>query len=132
VTPIAPDASEPNNTRGQATALGSVVSTSVGGLSLHDGGDIDDFSFRAARVGIYQVTASGTTIRVLDGSGRLVASGAGKVAFRSRRARSPFVVEIGAPGGVPVATYTLAIAPQAPGRPGILAGARRPGRAIRR
>lgn len=124
VVMIAPDSSEPDDAPGLATALGTIATTAVGDRSLHTAGDVDGFSLRAARAGIYQITAVGTSIRVLNGSGRVIARGVGRVTFRSPRARLPFSVEISAPGSVPVATYSLAIAPQGNRRPGSPTGPR--------
>jgi hypothetical protein len=109
---IAPDRFEPNNTLAQATALGTITATTVGNLSLDTSSDVDDFAFRVARAGRYQVTAPGTSIRVLNGAGQLVASGLGSVAFTSPRARTSYDVEIGTADGAAPASYTLTIAPQ--------------------
>jgi hypothetical protein len=133
--PIAPDRFEPNDTLGQATPLGKIAATTVEGLSLDTASDRDGFSFKVARAGVYRVSAPGTSIRVLDGSWNPIASGQGSVSVRLPRARSYYYVEVGAPGGVPVAAYSLSIAPQLSGRlvslPGGGAGVPRHGSKVR-
>jgi hypothetical protein len=127
--PIAPDRFEPNNTLGQATPLGKITATTVVGLSLDTASDRDEFSFKVARAGVYQIKAAGTTIRVLDRSGNPIAAGQGSVSIRLAKAKSSYYIEVDAPVGVPVASYSLSVAPQLSGRsirlPGVGTGALR-------
>jgi hypothetical protein len=80
-------------------------------LSLSPGSTDRAFAFRAARAGIYRISAPGTAIRVLDGSNKRVAAGDGLVTIRSRRTDAAFLVEISEPSGTPVASYALSISP---------------------
>jgi hypothetical protein len=122
--PIAPASTNATSAFGQTMALGTINAASIGQRSLDDGSTIDSYSFRTARAGIYQISASGTTIRVFAGSGKVVAAGNGLVALRSRRARTSFLIEISSAGGTPVATYSLSI--QRQGMPQVVAPAARP------
>jgi len=106
------DTGQPNETTGQVTALGTITTVNVGGLSLGGASDVDRFSFKTARAGTYQVSASGTSVVVLDGSGNVVASGSGRVGLRSPRARSGFTVEIRALNGATVPSYSMTISPR--------------------
>jgi hypothetical protein len=133
VPPIAPDRFEPNNTLVQATRLGAVARpVTIAGLSLSTAGDVDDFVFTNLRAGVYQVSAAGTTVHVLDGSGRLIAAGSGAVAVRVFRPRTRLYVQITPPGGTPVANYALTIGTQvkkaSPLPQHAARGARHPGR----
>src|SRR5262249_10576619 len=76
------------------------------------------FSFRTARAGSYRVSAPGTSITVRDAAGNTLVAGTGQVVVRSPRARTSFSLTITPVGGIPVATYSLAIAPLASGRGG--------------
>ena len=71
-TPVAPSVppSDPNSAPGQTTALGTISSTSIGELSLGAGSAVDRFAFKAARAGVYQISAPGTSIRVLGELGQ--------------------------------------------------------------
>jgi hypothetical protein len=93
-------------------ALGTVSSTSLGGLSLQTGSTVDGFVFNAARSGMYQVTAPGMAIRALDRMGQLVASGKGLVEIHSPGPHARFSVEIRSAEGTPVPDYSLSIGPR--------------------
>ncbi len=122
VATIAPDRFEPNNTPAQATRLGLVTSTAVGGLTLDTPGDVDVFSFQAARAGAFQVTAPGTSVRVLNASGVTIAAGAGQVTVLASRARTTLYVEITSADGQAVAGYGLTIGLKVPGGPAAARG----------
>jgi hypothetical protein len=108
-TPTASTPSDPNNTVAQTTALGTVSSTSINELSLGRGSAVERFSFKAARAGVYQISAPGTSIRVLGSSGNILVTKEGRVTLRVPRARTSFMIEISSPGGTPVAAYSLSI-----------------------
>ncbi len=115
-TPVAPVSGDPDGAQGQTMALGTITSTAVGARSLGTGNVVDRFTFKAARVGLYQVSAPGTLIRVLGGSGNLIVAGNGLVALRSRRPRTSFLIQIRPASGTSVAIYSLSIHRQvAPG-----------------
>jgi hypothetical protein len=113
---IAPDRFEPNNTPATATRLGTITATAVGSLTINTPTDIDFFTFQAARVGVFQVSAPGTVVRVFDGSGNLLAAGLGQTNVVVTRARKPLFVEILGPNGQTVAGYGLTIGVQVPVR----------------
>jgi hypothetical protein len=92
-----------------------VSATSIGGLSLSPGTTDRAFTFRTARAGVYRISAPGTAIRALDGSGHLVASGEGLVTIHSRRSGATFLIDIGDASGTPVASYSLSISPVSAG-----------------
>jgi hypothetical protein len=115
VPSVAPDRFEPNDTPALATQLGLVGgTTTLAGLSLTTRSDLDAFAFVSSRAGVYQVSAPGTMVRIVDASGRQVALGANQVAIRVLRPRTTLFVEISAPGASPVASYSLRIAAQSP------------------
>jgi predicted Zn-dependent protease len=109
VVPIAPSQSAPHTAPGQTTALGTLSSTSISGLSPGTGSGWERFTFKAAHAGVYQISAPGTSIRVLGSSGKLIVRGAGWVTLRAPRARTSFLIEISPPGGTSVAAYSLSI-----------------------
>jgi len=109
VAPVAPAPSDPNNAVAQTTALGTISSTSISELSLGRGSAVERFSFKAARAGVYQISAPGTSIRVLESSGRLIVMNEGRVTLRVPRARTSFLIEISPPDGTSVASYSLSI-----------------------
>jgi hypothetical protein len=111
---IAPDRFEPNDTPARATRLGLVSATAVGGLTLDTPGDVDVFSFQTARAGTFQVTAPGTTVRVLNASGSTIAVGAGQVTVAASRARTTLYVQITSPDGRAVSGYGLTIGLKTP------------------
>ncbi len=116
-TSVVPNGTAPsdpkNNALEQTTALGTINSTSINTLSPGTGTTVDDFTFKAARAGVYQISAPGTSIRVFRGSGKFIAAGNGLVAVRSPRARAVFRIEISSANGAPVAAYSLSIRPAA-------------------
>ncbi len=112
-----------------STNLGTLGATTLGGLSLTPAGTIDDFHFTAARAGVYQVNATGTSIIVRNAAGTTIASGQGSVMVRVPRARTAYTVEVSPPDGsgttTTVASYTLTIGPAGAAGPATV----RPGRA---
>ena len=106
---IPPDRFESNNTIATATPLGNVSRTTIGNLTLDTASDVDVFSFRGNRASVYAITAFGTTIQVVDSTGRILASGNGQLNFRVSKARSTLYVEISATNHTAVSDYTLSI-----------------------
>ena len=111
---IAPDRFEPNNSPGRATQLGVIRQATIGNLSIDSARDVDVFTFRTARAGVYQATAPGLVLQVMDGSGRVLARSTGTVRFGASRAGAKFYVMASAAHGATVAHYSLTIAPQVP------------------
>lgn len=103
----APDRFELNNSLKTATRLGRIVQASYAGLTL-PAADVDFFSFQANAAGIYQVSASGAVVQVLNARGRVVAQGNGAVNVSATRNAS-FTVRVQAPGATSVSDYTLSI-----------------------
>ena len=110
VATIPPDRFESNNSIATATALGNVSRTTLNNLTLDTGSDVDVFSFRGVKGGVYSISAFGTTIQVVDATGRILASGNDSVSLRVGRPRSTVYVEISATNQVAVSDYTLSIA----------------------
>ena len=111
---ITPDRFEANNTIAAATRLGNVTRTLVGGLNLDNPGDVDIFSFRNAKAGVYAITAFGTSIQVVDASGRILAKGDGQLSLRIPRARTTLYVEMSSANHAAVSDYGLSIAQARP------------------
>jgi Matrixin len=109
---IPPDRFESNDTMASASPLGSVSQTAIEGLTLDKSSDLDFFQFRTARPGRYTVTAPGTTLRLLNGRGRILSQGNGSITFPSARAGSRYVLMISPPDQSSVPSYSLAIAPR--------------------
>jgi hypothetical protein len=107
---VAPDRFEPNDAPRTATSLGLVSQVYVGGLTLTSGSDTDYFVFRNTRVGFYMVSAAGTTLRVLDARGNIVAQGTDQVTVPIGRARSLLYIQVRSPSGGAVAGYNLGVA----------------------
>lgn len=101
------DRFEPNNSTAQAVRLGRVSSTSVAGLTLTTG-DVDYFTFQARTAGVYQVSAPGTVIQLLNNRGRVVAQGSGAVKTSAPRNAS-FFVKVQSANGATVSSYSLTI-----------------------
>ncbi|AMV39006.1 Matrixin [Planctomyces sp. SH-PL62] len=113
---VAPDRFELNNSIGTATRLGRVVQAKIGGLTL-PAADVDFFSFQSGGMGVYQVSAGGANIQILNNRGRVVAQGTNSVNVSATRNAS-FVVRVQAAAPVGVADYTLSIGQAAPVRRG--------------
>lgn len=110
-TVIVPDRYE----TGSAVAVPIFVGATVESVSLHTAADVDAYAFQGGRAGVYQVSAAGTYVQVVDSRGRVLARGQGAVSFRTARAGLRYSVMISAPGGEAVAQYRLTIGQAAPG-----------------
>lgn len=111
---IAPDRFEPNDAGRAATPLGVVDQTTLDGLSLTTAADVDTFAARNARAGTFVVTARGTSLRLVDSRGRILAQGNDQVSLRLTRAQSVLQIQVRAPGGSGVASYVLGLSCVAP------------------
>jgi hypothetical protein len=112
VTPSPPVVSWPsptNNTMALARPLGVVTSVSLGNLALNAPDDVAFFVFQSARAGVYQVTAPGAAIHILNGSGKVLATGQGEVNIGATRAKIKLYVEIAPAGGMALPGATLSI-----------------------
>lgn len=105
---VSPDRFELNNSSKTATRLGRLTQASYAGLTL-PAADVDFFAFQAGVAGIYQVSASGAVVQVLNARGKVVAQGNGSAAVSATRNAS-FTVRVQAPGAESVSSYTLNIA----------------------
>ena len=65
-TIIAPDRFEPNNTPATATWLGRITRDTISGVNLATGSDVDYYKFQAGSSGVYQVTAQGVVVQILN------------------------------------------------------------------
>ncbi|MDR3621492.1 MAG: matrixin family metalloprotease [Paludisphaera borealis] len=108
---VAPDRLEPNDTFSTASRLGKVSQGTVYGLNLNTGSDLDYFTFQTSTGGSLQFTAAGTTIVVYNSRGKVLAQGAGVVNVSAAR-NATLIVRTQSPNSVPVASYTLTIAPK--------------------
>lgn len=109
VAQVAPDRFESNADRGGATPLGSISRAFLADLTLHTPEDTDFYVFLAGSAGVYNIGAAGTSVRVLDASGRLVSQGTGQVSIRVNRASTTIYVEVFTTSGSPIADYDLSI-----------------------
>jgi predicted Zn-dependent protease len=110
---VGPDRFEPNNSFGQATNLGVVAKTSTSGnLTLDTGADVDYFTLRSGRPGVYRVVANGALVQVFDGKGRRLAIGGSEVSLRVFRPRTPLYVTISSATGLALENYSLTVAAQ--------------------
>jgi hypothetical protein len=102
-----PDRFEPNNSIVQATMLGRVTQTTLVGLTLDSGSDLDDFRFKSAGAGAYQIDATGTTIKILDARGRLLATAKDHLTFNTPKRVGNYILQISSSDGSPVSDYDL-------------------------
>lgn len=105
---VLPDRFELNNSSKTATRLGRVTQATYAGLTL-PAADVDFFAFQAGAAGVYQVSASGAVVQILNARGKVVAQGSGSAAVSATRNAS-FTVRVQAPGTESVSSYTLNIA----------------------
>ncbi len=108
---VSADRFESNNTTSRATKLGKTVSTTIASLTLTTG-DVDYYSFQAGAAGVYQVSAPGTVVQILNGRGRVVAQGSGSARTNAPR-NSSLIVRIQSSDGSSVASYSLSISKSA-------------------
>ena len=104
---VSADRFEPNDTTARAVRLGKVVSTTIAGLTLTTG-DVDYFTFQAGTAGVYQVSAPGTVVQLLNNRGRVVAQGSGTVKTSLPRNASVFV-KVQSTNGASVPNYSLTV-----------------------
>ena len=110
ISTLSPDRFEPNNTIATATPLGGISRTVVSGLNLDSATDVDVFSFRGVKGGVYQVTANGTSIVIVNANGGVLASGTNQLSVRVPNARTTLYVKISSPNQAGVGNYDLSIA----------------------
>ena len=106
---ISADRFDPNHDLAHAANLGTITQTVVSGLTLDQAGQLDVFTFRAAKVGTVKLFNTSAYTMVINEQGQLVASGTGTLSFKATRAGSKFIVVVKSTDGAPVANYAIGI-----------------------
>ncbi|MFO0909674.1 MAG: matrixin family metalloprotease [Isosphaeraceae bacterium] len=106
---VSADRFEPNDRANRAVRIGLTNQVVVGNLTLDSASDVDTFSFRNGRAGIVVASAAGASLRIVDGSGRVLAEGNNQVGAAVSRPNLQLYVQVRSATGDPLASYALGI-----------------------